>query len=75
MMVKQSQSSRNSKFAMSLQYFKKKKKVRDEVNFLHADKLGMEFIFCMQINISHQVSIIVFDRSDQICPSVAAAFV
>ena len=42
---------------------------------MNADKLGMEFIFCMQINISHQVSIIVFDRSDQICPSVAAAFV
>ena len=32
-MVKHSQSSQNSKFAMSLQ-----KKVRDEVDFLHADK-------------------------------------
>ena len=35
-MVKHSQSSQNSKFAMSLQYLKKE--VRDEVNFLHADK-------------------------------------
>ena len=35
-MVKHSQSSQNSKFAMSLQYLKKE--VRDEVDFLHADK-------------------------------------
>ena len=36
--VKHSQvpSSQNSKFAISLHYFKKK--VRDEVDFLHADK-------------------------------------
>ena len=36
-MVKHSQSSPNSKFAMSLQYHKKQ--VRDEVNLFHADKL------------------------------------
>ena len=94
-MVKHLQSSQNSKFAMSLQYFKNE--VRDEVGFFHASglkvgfntlgtkfsykvillllmsmmkhshntqrnkfanlcntskkKLGMEFIFCMQINI------------------------
>ena len=35
-MVKHSQSSQNSKFAMSLQYLKKE--VRDEVNFLHVNK-------------------------------------
>ena len=35
-MVKHSQSFQNSKFAMSLQYLKKE--VRDEVDFLHADK-------------------------------------
>ena len=35
-MVKHSQISPNSKFAMSLQYLKKE--VRDEVEFLHADK-------------------------------------
>ena len=35
-MVKHSQSSRNSKFAMSLQYLEKE--VIDEVGFLHADK-------------------------------------
>ena len=35
-MVKHSQSSQNSKFAMSLQYLKKE--VKDEVDFLHADK-------------------------------------
>ena len=34
--VKHSLSSQNSKFAMFLQYLKKK--VRDEVSFLHADK-------------------------------------
>ena len=34
--VKHSQSYQNSKFAMSLQYLKKE--VRDEVDFLHADK-------------------------------------
>ena len=35
-MVKHSQSSQNSKFVVSLQYLKKE--VRDEVDFLHADK-------------------------------------
>ena len=35
-MVKHSQSSQNSKFAMSLQYLKKE--VRNGVHFLHADK-------------------------------------
>ena len=35
-MVKHFQSSQNSKFVMSLQYFKKE--VEDEVDFLHADK-------------------------------------
>ena len=35
-MDKHSQNSRNSKFAMSLQYLIKE--VRDEVDFLHADK-------------------------------------
>ena len=34
--VKHSQTSQNSKFAMSLQYLKKE--VRDEVACLHADK-------------------------------------
>ena len=34
--VQHSQSSQNSKFAMSLQYLKKE--VRDEVDFLHEDK-------------------------------------
>ena len=35
-MTKNSQSSQNSKFAITLQYLKKE--VRDEVDFLHADK-------------------------------------
>ena len=34
--VKHSQSSQNSKFAMSVQYLTKE--VRDEVDFFHADK-------------------------------------
>ena len=37
-MAKHSQSSQNSKFAMSLQYLKKE--VKDEVDFLHADKVS-----------------------------------
>ena len=35
-MVKDSQNSQKSKFVMSLQYLKKE--IRDEVDFLHADK-------------------------------------
>ena len=35
-MLNHSQSPQNSKVSMSLQYFKKE--VRDEVDFLHADK-------------------------------------
>ena len=35
-MIKHSQSPQNSKFAMSLQYLKKE--VRDEVDFLDAEK-------------------------------------
>ena len=35
-MIKHSQSSQNRKFAMSLQYLKKE--LRDEVDFLQADK-------------------------------------
>ena len=35
-MAKYSQSSQNSKFSLSIQYLKKE--VRDEVDFLHADK-------------------------------------
>ena len=35
-MVKHSQSSKESKFAISLEYLEKK--VRNEVEFLHADK-------------------------------------
>ena len=35
-MVKHSQSSQNTRFAMSLQHLKKE--ARDEVDFLHSDK-------------------------------------
>ena len=35
-MIKHSQSSQNSNFAMSLQYLKEE--LKDEVGFLHADK-------------------------------------
>ena len=55
-MIKHSQSTQSNKFAVSLQYLKK--------------KLGMEFIFSMQRNITKflQVGITVFDGSDQTCP-------
>ena len=58
-MVKNSQSSPNNNFPMFLQDLKKKK------------KLGMEFIFCLQIKTSKflQIGIIVFDGSGQTCPN------
>ena len=40
-MVKYSQSSQNIKFAMSLQYLRKE--VKDEVDFLHAEKWSWFF--------------------------------
>ena len=40
-MIKLSQSSQNSNFAMSLQYLQKEVKV--EVHFLHADKLKISY--------------------------------
>ena len=52
-MVKHSQSFQNSKFAMSLQYLKKE--VRDEVDFLHADK-HVSFI---------QIDTVIFDGDGQ----------
>ena len=55
-MVKHSQSSQNSKFAMSLQYLKKE--VRDEVDFLDVDKhqsfLQVDFNF-LGIKVSYKV--------------------
>ena len=57
-MIKHSQSTQSNKFAISLQYLKK--------------KLGMEFIFCMKINIETATSwIINFDESSQTCPKYA----
>ena len=55
-MVKHSQSFQNSKFAMSLQYLKKE--VKDEVDFLHANKyqtcLQVDFNF-LRIKVSYKV--------------------
>ena len=56
-MVKHSQSSQNSKFAMSLQYLKKE--VRDEVDFLHADK-HQRFL---------QIDTIILGVCGQACPN------
>ena len=56
-MVKHSQSSQNSKFAMSLQYLKKE--VRDEVDFLHADK-HQRFL---------QIDTRIFGVCDEACPN------
>ena len=55
-MIKNSRSIRINKFAISLQYLK--------------EKLGMKFIFCMQINIKNfsQVDIIIPVGSSQTCP-------
>ena len=65
-MVKNSQSSQNSKFAMSLQYLKKE--VKDEVDFLHADKhqsfLKVSFN-TLGIKFSCKVDIIIINWYDQ----------
>ena len=64
-MVKHSQSSQNSKFAMSLQYLKKE--VRDEVNFLHVDKHQsfLQVDFNTLVSIILQVDITIIDGHDQ----------
>ena len=64
--VKHSQSSQNSKFAMSLQYLKKE--VTDEVDFLRADKY-QSFLKVysnpLGIKVSYKVDIII-DGYDQV---------
>ena len=52
-MIKHSQSSQNSNFAVSLQYLKKE--VRDDVDFLHADK-HQSFLQVGLNNLSFKVS-------------------
>ena len=64
-MVKHSQSSQNSKFAVSLQYLKKE--VKDEVNFLHADKhesLLNIYFNVLVIKGSYKVDIIIINGHD-----------
>ena len=57
-MVKYSQSSQNSKIALSLQY--RKKEVRDEVDLLHEDRhqsfINVDFNI-LGINISYKVTL------------------
>ena len=65
-MVKHSQSSQNSKFAMSLQYLKKE--VKDEVDFLHADKhqsFLKVYFNTLGIKVSYKVDIIIINGHDQ----------
>ena len=65
-MIKHSQSSQNSKFAMSLQYLKKE--VKDEVGILHADKHQsfLKFYFnTLGIKVSNKVDIIIINGHDQ----------
>ena len=50
-MVKHSQSSQNSKFAISLQY--PKKEVRDEVELLHADKHKLSYKVILSLFFGH----------------------
>ena len=47
-MIKHSQSFQNSKFAMTLQYLKKQ--VRDEIDFLHSNKVSYRLISTLIIN-------------------------
>ena len=61
--VKHSQSSQNSKFAMSLQYLKKE--VKDEVDFLHADKhqsFLKVYFNTLGIKVSYKVDIIIINE-------------
>ena len=64
-MVKHSQSSQNSKFAVSLQYLRKE--VKDEVNFLQADEheslLNISFN-SLVIKVSYKVDVIIINGHD-----------
>ena len=64
-MVKHSQSSQNSKFAVSLQYLRKE--VKDDVNFLQADKheslLNISFN-SLVIKVSYKVDVIIINGHD-----------
>ena len=65
-MLKHSQSSQNSKFAMTLQYLKKE--VRDEVNFLHVDKhqsFLQVYFNTLGVKFSYEVNTIFIDGHDQ----------
>ena len=55
-MVKNSQSSQNSKFAMSLQYLKKELKA--EVDFLHAE-FPKVYFNTLSIKVAYKVDIII----------------
>ena len=66
-MVKYFQSSQNSKFAMSLQYLKKE--VKDEVDFLHADKhqsFLKVYFNTLGIKVSYNVDIVIINGHDQV---------
>ena len=67
LVVKHSQSSRNSKFAISLKYLKKE--FKDEVDFLHADThqcfQQVDFNTVVGIKVSLQVDTIIIDGHDQ----------
>ena len=59
-MIKHSQSSQNSKFAMSLQYLEKE--VRDEIDFSHGDKhqsFLKVYFNTFGIKVSYKVDIII----------------
>ena len=63
--VKHSQSSQSSKFAMSLQYLEKE--VKDEVDFLHPDKhqSSLKSLFQLGVKVSNKVDIIIINGHDQ----------
>ena len=62
-MVKNSQSSQNSNFAMYLQYLKKE--VKAEVDFLHTSFLKVYFN-TLSIKVSYKVDIIIINGYDQV---------
>ena len=64
-MVKHSESSQNSKYTVSLQYLKE---VKDEVDFLHADKhqsFLKVYFNTLDIKVSYKADIIINNGFDQ----------
>ena len=63
-MVKHSQSFQNSKYEMSLQYLEK---VKDKIDFLHADKHSFLKVYfnTLVIKVPYKIDMIIINGYDQ----------